>query len=102
VDVRRGLSARGFLRCVIWAHVLAAASCALLSHFDIERMYTGLPCLVTLILMPFALLSLFACPVLVLGALWIGRLPAQQWLLAILAEILITNGQLFVMLPMVQ
>jgi hypothetical protein len=88
-----------FVRCVIYAHVLGAVLCGLFSHLDSHGGLEGLG-LANIVFLP-ALLSVYACPLLIFGAVCSGRLGRWEVARVCCAEVGIECGQLLALLPAV-
>ena len=102
LGARRRESKRAFLRCVIWVHIVAVGSCALLSYFDMHGMYSGFPGIISPILGAIGLPALFLCPAFAYGAIWTARLSGGERFLAMLTETLLLVAHFMALLPGVQ
>jgi hypothetical protein len=98
-------NANCFARWVIYTHVIAVGVCGLLSYYDRHGGMGQLPIALLALLYPlgvWAILSLFAYPGLVVGAILSGRLRGVNAAITFGLEAVIVVAQLIAFLPLVQ
>jgi predicted secreted protein len=96
------VQANMFVRCVIYSHVLAVVICGLFSYMDRSGGLNKLPEVVVAIPFLPALLAIFVCPPLILGAIMSGRLRGRDAAMVFVVETIVECAQFFALLPAVQ
>lgn len=101
VSLPAGAAVAPSYRWIIYVHVLGVVTCGLFSYLDRHGGLDILPAPIVSVLFLPAVLTLFLCPLVVLGAMLSRRLRGRQAIAVCVAEITIESAQLVALLPAV-